>query len=719
MRLRTLRLSNFRRLRNVRIDFENQTTIFVGPNNSGKTSVSRALRLFTTDSKTGFSIYDFNVACQNEFEHIANLKSPDVLPPFPTIALDLWFDVEGDDLSHVIDLIPNLDWSSNRVGLRLEFAPIDDHGLWSRFGEARGQAQEAMKDFADDEGFHPWPQSMVDYLRKNLAKEYEIRYFRLDPEGFDENCDQSDPDAAFRIVRDGGRSERQLLRRLLRVDFLDAQRYLSDTDSGARAEDISRRLSGFYRRHLEQHQDDYEAFLALSQSEQRLNEHLAKVFQSLLDDVKRFGYPGPGGPGLKLKTSLDPGRLMSEQAGTKLYHVFPEEQTVAQAFELPDRYDGLGFKNLIYMVVETLDLVAKWKAMDARPPLHVIFVEEPEVHLHAQLQQVFIRKIAKVLWGEDNTLGVPPGQLVLTTHSSHILFENGFESIRYFRKSVDAAYQESEVLNLSAFYSMSEEADRDFLHRYMRLTHCDLFFADAAILVEGNVERLLLPLMIDKAAPQLNSIYLTVLEVGGAYGHRFQSLLDFLALPVLIITDIDSIHPDSRKACSVHTEGARTSNQTLIQWLPGKREVGALLAATDDEKIGSVGSGQTAPVRVAYQTLQEVSWNDEVAEIAGRTFEEAFALENLQWVQDEDRKHLGLHAGTDEPLHPREMAERLFDKVNQGFKKVDFALGLIEQDFPGWKTPEYISEGLVWLENLLSTEMSGEVLIDEPGQQPE
>ncbi|MEK5794612.1 ATP-dependent endonuclease, partial [Acinetobacter nosocomialis] len=74
--------------------------------------------------------------------------------------------------------------------------------------------------------------------------------------------------------------------------------------------------------------------------------------------------------------------------------------------------------------------------------------------------------------------------MVITTHSPHILYERGFKPIRYFRRKKVGKEQLTEVLNLSAFYQ-AQPNDRDFLERYLRLTHCDLFFSDAAILVEG------------------------------------------------------------------------------------------------------------------------------------------------------------------------------------------------------------------------------------------
>src|SRR6202000_627497 len=85
------------------------------------------------------------------------------------------------------------------------------------------------------------------------------------------------------------------------------------------------------------------------------------------------------------------------------------------------------------------------------------------------------------------------------------------------------------------------DTTRDFLERYLRLTHCDLFFADAVILVEGNVERLLMPQMIASVSPGLLSTYISVLEGGGAFAYRFRGLIEFLGLTTLVVTDIDSV----------------------------------------------------------------------------------------------------------------------------------------------------------------------------------
>ncbi len=158
---------------------------------------------------------------------------------------------------------------------------------------------------------------------------------------------------------------------------------------------------------------------------------------------------------------------------------------------LPDRYSGLGFKNLIFMVVELLDLHAQWMAIeDNRPPIHLIFIEEPEAHLHAQLQQAFIRKVMDILAlkGEDRVHYT--SQVVVTTHSTHILYERGFRPIRYFRRSRSGACLDIQRAQPVRLLRQHRRACAQHSWSVTSSSPIAIFFADAAVLVEGNVERL-------------------------------------------------------------------------------------------------------------------------------------------------------------------------------------------------------------------------------------
>ena len=296
-----------------------------------------------------------------------------------------------------------------------------------------------------------------------------------------------------------------------------------------------------------------------------------------MDVIEGLGVPSVNDRQLRIISSLS--SEMALQGNTSLLYIDPTLN-----HELPEAYNGLGFKNLIYMAIQISHFHLQWmKTEEKRPLCQIIFIEEPEVHLHAQVQQAFISNIWNIVQvaskkaGEDHM--VP--QLGITTHSSHILDTVDFGKVRYFQRCVlegeDPAIvrtlNASKVLSLRNFKPQKKSADGDienendtltFLMKYMKLTHCDLFFADAAILVEGTAEKLLMNSMIDKSAPGLKRNYLTILEVGGAYAHRFASLLEFLHLPYLVITDLDSVDPlDKRTVCRADVNGALSSNSTL------------------------------------------------------------------------------------------------------------------------------------------------------------
>lgn len=741
MHLKKLAVRNFRRLRNVIIDLASDISIFVGANNSGKTSVGHALQLFTSGGR--FNIHDFSADLWTDIVAFGEGQEGVSLP---TMEIDIWLEIGPDDVHRAIDLLPSLAWEGTLVGMRVAYMPRDPEATRAQYVEARQRALDAV---AKDEGgkpvFDPSPRSLREFLRDRLHDEYELRHFVLDPARFDENMVAQEGYAPASLMgRD--RSGREILNGLLHIDFLNAQRHLSDSPGGSRAEDLSRVLSRFYGRNLEQKGEDLEAFRALAASEISLNEHLERVFEPTLKSLSKLGYPGLSNPRMMIRSALDPAQIMSGRDGAIVHYAVGPDDGNPDPPTLPDRYNGLGFKNLIFMVVELLDLHAQWLAIeDNRPPVHLIFIEEPEAHLHAQLQQAFIRKVMDILALADGDRTSYTSQIVVTTHSTHILYERGFRPIRYFRRSRVPNVSSSDVVSLSAFYDSTEPDIRSFLERYLKLAHCDLFFADGAVLVEGNVERLLLPQMIANVAPRLQSTYLTVLEIGGAFGYRFKALIEFLGLTTLIITDLDSVFGPLRrddegaapnqpevadaadgnvqaaaaeaedtdddeedvpaaegkpgKACIAGHPDAMTSNQTLRQWLPKCDTIAALWAATPQQKIQARVDDNDALVRVAYQCRTNITWGGETLALAGRTLEEAFALENLEWCQDNSRRPLQLRIAKADEKNLTTLAERIHRRVQaKSFSKTDFALALLAEEPSNWSVPIYISEGLRWLE---------------------
>ena len=337
-------------------------------------------------------------------------------------------------------------------------------------------------------------------------------------------------------------------------------------------------------------------------------------------------------------------------------------------------------------------------------PLHVVLIEEPEAHLHAQVQQVFIKKAYKVLRSHDALKDSSfSTQMIVSTHSSHIAHELDFTCLRYFRREPATKKEEiptATVVNMSKTFGDHDETSR-FATRYLRTTHCDLFFADAAILVEGSAERMLVPHFIRTKFPKLDQSYISLLEIGGAHAHRLKQLLETLGLLSLVVTDLDSIEESgTSKALPVRGKGHRTGNTTLKDWVPKKESLDDLLDLAD-------GAKETADqfVRVAYQCPITVNYKEDGGEeeVIPYTFEDSLALTNLELFRGYDEP-IGLLKKLKSALEKdtlEDASKEMFTNLEKG-SKAEMALELLYLTEPGKvNPPAYISDGLKWLEEAL------------------
>lgn len=680
MKLNSVAIRNFRRLENVQIDIEDQETLFVGPNNSGKTSATAIFRCFLGGRE--FRIHDFSVSRMSDFEAFSASGDPSNLPE---IQLDLWFAIDPASVAYgrVFSLLPDLE-DFERVGFRLSFGFADPAKLRTAYDAAYPAEEDGSRG-----------KTLAQYLAMdtNLARHSVVRFASL-AQRTDEDGNESIHATA--IEPEEGR---RLLKHLVRVEFVDAQRNINDDDS-SRSNRLSSAFAAFYRKNLQDAGPAADAYKVIDENNSRLTDHYEVQFAPLIDLIKGLGVPSVNDRDLRIISSLSPETAL--KGNTELLYVDP-----ARKHELPELYNGLGFKNLIYMAIQVRHFHSQWLATpENRPLCLLIFIEEPEVHLHAQVQQTFIANIWKVIRDSAEAAGLSGAvpQMVVTTHSSHILDAVDFAKVRYFQRchaandyAPGSIRNVSDVRNLRAFQPEGDIVDGgvvtpqealDFLKRYLRLTHCDLFFADAAILVEGAVEKLLLPMMIEKSANKLRSSYLTLLEVGGAYAHRFEGLLSFLHIPYLVITDLDSVTPDAAaSACRGDTQDARTSNASLKKIL-GKSTVAELMALGRDEKISD-----EKDCCIAFQCDITVTDQGNQRTMRPRTLEEAFAYDNFSLLR-EGKITIGKAIPDDLDAAYQTIYERIRSST---FKKTDFAMSLLAGD-DVWQTPAYITEGLAWLE---------------------
>lgn len=766
MHIKFVEIQNFRKLKSVRIEFAEKTTLFVGANNSGKTSAMEALISFLLEKR--FSINDFTLSSWVQINKIGSdwekqSTPPDLQRPLLEVwekvlpTMDIWLQVAENEIHHVIHLLPSLDWEGGLLGVRLRFEPKNIEDFYKEYLSVRKAARDTIQGAKEIESngkdtLDLWPKKMVDFLDKRLNTFFVVRAYTLDskkcaepkkgvaqPQSLPVGCEYFDGDPLHGLVL---------------IDDITAQRGLSDVGSERSLSNsdgqqhrerstggkLSVQLRGYYTNHLDPSElpdtSDVEALRAIDLAQTSFDGKLKVAFKNALDELESLGYPGITDPKLTISTKIRPMDGLVHSSAVQ-FQVVDQSGGKQEIFlRLPEQYNGLGYQNLISMVFKLMSFRDGWmrvgkagKRMSTGtteasfPPLHLVLVEEPEAHLHAQVQQVFIRKAYDVLRNHDDLRGNAnlTTQLVVSTHSSHIAHECEFSCLRYFRRlPAQKGVNEiptATVVNLSEVFGNKEDTHQ-FVTRYLQTTHCDLFFADAAILVEGTAERMLIPHFIRKYFNDLNQSYVTILEIGGSHAHRLQPLIDHLGLITLVITDLDASESTSSNSVQpVRGKKLVTRNATLLKWLPQMKLVDELIDLKFEKKVKI--NDPFYSVRVAYQCPVNVNLNTEskAEEALSNTFEDALVFENISIFKD--LKGPGLinkfNDAIKKATSSSDLGQIMFEDLKKG-KKAEFALEMLDlQGSNQLNVPTYIKEGLSWLQEQVRIKQK-EVFI--PGENP-
>jgi putative ATP-dependent endonuclease of the OLD family len=139
--------------------------------------------------------------------------------------------------------------------------------------------------------------------------------------------------------------------------------------------------------------------------------------------------------------------------------------------------NGLGYNNLIYIATVLGDLKRQKELVEEA--YVALLIEEPEAHLHPQLQNIFFNYLDKL-----NAIGF---QIFVSSHSPTITAKADLDSLIVLQE------QENKITSLSIKKSNLDDTNKTYLRKFLDVTKCQLFFANGVILVEGISEALLIP----------------------------------------------------------------------------------------------------------------------------------------------------------------------------------------------------------------------------------
>ncbi len=249
---------------------------------------------------------------------------------------------------------------------------------------------------------------------------------------------------------------------------------------------------------------------------------------------------------------------------------------IGQLAALEMEENGLGYNNLLYMSVLLAALAAP---QDEEPTLRVLLVEEPEAHLHPQLQDLLMRFLESEAAGET--------QVVVTTHSPSFASAARVERLTVLACGGNPPRPEA---RLPRDFGL-EPKQLAYLQRFLDVTKAALFFARAVILVEGVAEQLLVPVLAERLGRPLATNGVAVINIGGVAFPPFTDLFgeDKLPYRLAVISDGDA-QPSEEEMEGA--DAALSPRAVLLQARAGENVHVALADRTLEWDLAMAGNGK-------------------------------------------------------------------------------------------------------------------------------
>ncbi len=682
MYLKSLQITNFRKFSNneniiefvdskkslqENINIALATTLIVGKNNSGKTTITKALEILTSSSPK-FYANDFNFRYLN---NILTEYKENNFENIPTLIFKLFI---GFDKNIKTDLVTNIfpfmtientnDSYEQSFEINIKYEIVETETF---INNVKAILEKYNTENKKDLLFQKFLEAL-----NNTS--FELIYLNSNNEPIEKN--------KFKLAN------------LIKIEHIRANKNISDTSLSETFNKIIRYKYDMKGVDLD---DKIEGINENITSEIKdFNDSLINNVLHKIEDNKRFQ--------VKLSSDLTIEKLMK----SLIKYEYTE-----QGLHIPEGQFGLGYANLMSIIGHLIDYIEKYPNEENNSKLNLIFIEEPEAFMHPQMQELFITNIneaiKELLNGSSKKINT---QIVITTHSAHILnskihTSNSFNNISY----ISTPNNEANVVNLHDEIIITSEEDKTkklndlkFIKKHIKFKVSDMFFADAIIFVEGVTEETLLSFYIDNHETLgLNKYYIAIFNINGAHGLVYHDLIKLLKIPTIVITDLDIKRTDDEKInfTPINSLDARTTTNATIQKYKGSDDISNITDHYEDENL--------------YITYQ----SEAVEEYYATSLEEAFILQN------HDNNILNNAIKEVKPKIYEEIVgnpETRKNLVDNSYK-LQNKLSKSKSDFANWllyylsieddkekhpKLPNYINSALDWLKTKLALANDGQ-----------
>ena len=707
MHLVKVKIINYRQLQNVELDLQDSLTVLAGPNNSGKTTLISVLKGMFYDKKLRFNYSDIPT-------NLSTAWLDKILPVFQTIMTK--HDKETGIREIVKQISSNEAFAANYVmesfqaQIQVDYDPVSDDIQF--FSDYLMDIDENKHSFYFIYTYEPsissFEKVLNEYYDKMAARFRDIE----NPEGVEKDtklyflkeellrlyCNASVEKCYFcnSDYQNANVMEVSAFKKLFNFQNIPAIRELDDSESDS-SKGISKRVIALLKdndmwvKATKKLPDLLLSDIENSGAKKEIKNSSIKSLDDTIRDISKTS----GGHIGKLQLEMD----VDEQDVEDFIQRITRAKYDIDGLLLNEESQGLGFSNLIYLHMRLEEF---YKSIDNNK-VNVFFIEEPESHMHPQMQNIFIRFLKK--YYTDKKL-----QGLITTHSNEIARMVGLDSLRVMRQTEKA---KSELFNLSKFRNAIKskkvknvDAESEFLLEnffdwFFEIGYSELIFADKVVLYEGDSERLYIRKLLGLSDfSSLYDSYIAFIQVGGAYAHNYLPMLTMLKMKTLIITDLDydkaAITLEDAKS-SISTNA--TINHCYRLSCPDK---GTEYSPTIDELYDFHKKDKT----VLYGGLVYLVFQDENS--TARTLEEAMLnkllgtdvfkkLKRSEWKSIRKKHKLTFTIPNNK--EGEEDSEYSIRKIVEATSnnKTDFMYSVILSGNEEKMLPDYIKEGLLWL----------------------
>jgi len=635
------------------INIATATTLIVGKNNSGKTTITKALDKIIDNKR--FEENDFNFSYLNKLlsEYIT-----DTFEKFPTLEFELIIGLDNSDENQ--DLITNIvpfmiieDLDTTEFSIKIKYELLETI-------EFTDEIKSIINHYPDNEYIR-----FQKYLEliKDIPK--QLNYYNSNNE----------------IIEKG----KFKLSDLIQIKIIAANKTINDTS-----------LSKIFNKIIQ--------YKYKTENMDDINQKIETINADMTNKVSTTHTPYINGALHEIENQE---RLEVRLSSSLTFDILMEKmikyEYVEQGLNIPEGQFGLGYSNLMSIIGEVIDYIEQYPDEEFHSKLNLICIEEPEAFMHPQMQELFIKNINDAIkYLLATSTKKINSQLIVTTHSSHILnskihTSNSFNNINYMtiinNLSNVVSLNDANIINGDDVDALN---DLKFIKKHIKHKVSELFFSDAIIFVEGITEETLLTYYIDND-DALNKYYVSIFNINGAHGLVYHHLIKLLKTPTLIITDLDIKRTQEEKSNFTQIDDLtdkETTNKTISQYNTANDNISNIPSFFEDENL--------------YITFQ----SQEIESYYATSLEEAYILKNynndlLNKVLKKLKPQIysGIVGEPEDRNHLKDNSYKLQSKLSNS--KSDFANELLyqlsikedEEEVPD--LPEYIETAINWLKEKL------------------